>query len=165
MADLLESPSEIDPLLPRPWRELAYAVVPVVALVVVGLVTEEERRPGAFGATVLLVVAPLLFRRVLPYAGLIVVAVGALVSAAGSPAPGIEVCSVALASFTLGERAADRTRSGATVIVIAIVMAVGFLAQEADVVEGLVVVFLVLVPTWLLGDIVRSRREEAGRRA
>jgi signal transduction histidine kinase len=164
MADAFEPPAA-GSTTPRPWRELAYAVVPVVALLLVGLLTGEVRRTGGIEATALLVVAPLLFRRFFPYAVLIAVSAGALLTAAGSPAPWVEVCSVALASFTLGERAADRTRSGATVIVIAVLMAVGFLAQEADVFEGLVLVFLVLVPTWLLGDIIRSRRVEAQHRA
>ena len=44
-------------------------------------------------------------------------------------------------------------------------MAIGFMAQDAGVIEGLVLVFLVLVPTWLLGDIIRSRRVDAERRA
>ena len=165
MADAVEHALAQGLSPPRRWLEPLYAVGPVVVLVLVGLLTQEDRRSGGFAATALFVVAPLLLRRVFPYAVLIGVSAGALLTAATSPAPWIQVCAVALASFTLGERAGDRTRSGLTVVTIAVLMALGFMAQEADVFEGLVLVFLVLVPTWLLGDLIRSRRLEALERA
>jgi signal transduction histidine kinase len=72
---------------------------------------------------------------------------------------------VALASFTTGERATDRTRSAFTVLLVAAALSAGFLIQDAEPVESLVLPFVVLVPTWLLGDVVRGRRLEAAERA
>jgi signal transduction histidine kinase len=145
-------------------RELAFGLVPVVALTLLALVSQDTSRGGSIEPTILLVVMPLAFRRVLPLAVLVAVSVGTVLTAAGSPVPWILIGAVGLASFTTGEQATDRTRSALAVVVIAVVMAAGLVAQDADPLEGLVLPFVVLVPTWLLGDVLRSRRVERQRR-
>jgi signal transduction histidine kinase len=145
-------------------RELAFGLGPVAALTLLALVTQDASRGGSIEPTIVLVVLPLAFRRVLPLAVLVVVTVGTVLTAAGSPVPWILIGAVGLASFTTGEQASDRTRSAVAVVVIAVVMAAGLVAQDADPLEGLVLPFVVLVPTWLLGDVLRSRRVERQRR-
>jgi signal transduction histidine kinase len=147
------------------WRELAYALGPVVALTVLALFTRDKSRGGELLATVALVVLPLAFRRAAPLAVLIFVAAAAVATAADSPVLWVQVCAVGLASFTTGERAADRTKSALAVIVVATLMALGIVAQDANPIEGLVLPFVVLVPTWLVGDVLRNRRVEDARRA
>ena len=149
----------------RRWLEWLQALGPVVVLVAIGLVTQDRPRSGGLEATIVLVVLPLVVRRVFPLAVLVTVAVGSLLTAAGSPAPWIQVCAVGLASYTFGGRAESRTASGLAVIAVAAGMAVGFMAQDASAMLGLVLPFVVVVPTWLIGDLVRSRRIESERRA
>jgi signal transduction histidine kinase len=151
---------------PTAWqRELAYGLGPVVVLTLLALITEDEPRSGGLEPTILLVVLPLAFRRVLPLTILVVVSVGTVLTAAEAPSPWVLIGAVGLASFTTGERAADRTQSALAVIVVALAMAAGLVAQDAEPLEGLVLPFVVLVPTWLLGDLLRSRRAEHLRRA
>jgi signal transduction histidine kinase len=147
------------------WREWLYALGPVVALTVVALLTSDDRRSNEIGPTIALVVLPLAARRFWPLAIVVIVSLAALVTSTHSPTPWIQVIAVGLASFTAGEAASDRTRSGLVVIILASLMAIGFLAQDADPFEGAVLPFAVLVPTWLLGDLVRARRVDADHRA
>jgi signal transduction histidine kinase len=147
------------------WREVAYALGPVAVLFVLALFTQDDSRRGNVVATISLVVLPLALRRAAPLAVLVFVSAAAVLTAAESPVVWIQVCAVGLASFTTGELAADRTRSALAVMVVAVVMALGLIAQDADPIEGLVLPFVVLVPTWLLGDVLRTRRVEALRRA
>ena len=86
-------------------------------------------------------------------------------TSADSAAPWIQVCAVGLASFTVGESSDDRVRSGLVAIGLAALLAAGFMAQGANRFEGLVLPFAVLVPTWLLGDLIRTRRIDTRRRA
>jgi signal transduction histidine kinase len=44
-------------------------------------------------------------------------------------------------------------------------MGIAFILQEADPVEALVLTFVIVVPSWLAGDVLRSRRLEAAQRA
>src|SRR5204862_5136433 len=67
-------------------------------------------------------------------------------------------------SFTMGERATDRTRSALLMLLVAALMSAGFLASDAQPFESLVLPFVVLVPSWLVGDVVRARRDEAAER-
>jgi len=164
MTDAVE-PRQVDDPRSLPWQEVLQAVGPVAALAILGVVTQDRPRSGGLEATLFLVVLPLLGRRIFPFPVLVAVSLGALLTSAQSPAPWIQVCAVGLASFTFGELAVDRTRSALTVITVAAVLAAGFMAQDADVVEGLVLPFVVLVPTWLVGDLIRSRRVDAQRRA
>ena len=41
-----------------------------------------------------------------------------------------------------------------SVIVVAAAMAAGFLVQDGNALESLVLPFVVVVPTWLIGDVV-----------
>jgi len=148
----------------RWWYEILLAIGPVAALAVLGLLTEEQPRVGGLEATIL-VVLPLVAWRVWPTAILVLVSLGAVLTVAESPAPWVQVCAVALASYSVGERSGDRTRSALAVILIASLVSLGVLAQDADAIEGVVLPFTVVVPTWLLGDVIRSRRVEAQRRA
>lgn len=151
------------------WLELLYALGPVLGLTVLALATVRE--PGLAGLppgldeTVLLVVVPLFLRRALPLTVLTVVSIGALLTTAESPASWIQAGGVGLASFTLGERGGDRTRSGLVVLTVAGLMAVGFVVQDIDPAQAIVLPFVVLVPTWLLGDMLHARRREAERQA
>jgi signal transduction histidine kinase len=115
--------------------------------------------------TLSLVVLPLLVRRRWPLPVLAIVAVGAVATTAATHDPWVQIAAVALASFTFGERSADRTTSAITIAVVAASMGIAFILQEADPVEALVITFVIVVPSWLAGDVLRSRRLEVARRA
>ena len=78
MADRIDPPFEPDEAPPRPWLEWLYALGPVVALTLLGLLTMDRERLGGFEPTVVLVVLPLAARRIWPTPTLIVVSAGAL---------------------------------------------------------------------------------------
>jgi signal transduction histidine kinase len=147
------------------WLNLLLDVGPVLLLILLALVDDERPRPGRIEADILLVVLPLVVRRRWPMAVLLLVSTGSLVTAAESNAPWVQAGAVALASFTVGERLADRTRSALIVIAVSAVVALGLLALGADGFEAIVLPFVILVPTWLLGDVIRTRRVDALRRA
>ncbi|HEV8403748.1 MAG TPA: sensor histidine kinase [Candidatus Limnocylindrales bacterium] len=147
------------------WLDWTVALGPVAGLILLAILTAEDPRSVNLSATLLFVVVPLSIRRFFPIPVLLVVATGALLTSVRSPVPWVEVCAVGLASFTVGERAGDRTRSALVVLAVTLFMALGFLAQDTRLLEGLVLPFAVLIPTWLLGDIVRGRRIETQRRA
>src|SRR5262249_877871 len=147
----------------RPWPDLLLDVGPVVgllafALLIAGL--ERQRVPLALAAMVL----PLIGRRRWPLPVLLAVAALAVATSEATPGPWIQIASVSLASFTAGERATDRTRSAVSVMVVAAPMSAGFLARDAEPFESLVLPFVILVPSWLVGDVVRTRRVEAAER-
>jgi signal transduction histidine kinase len=50
------------------------------------------------------------------------------------------------------------------VIAVAGFIALGFIVQEADPLEALVLPFVVVVPSWLVGDVARTRRLDAATR-
>jgi signal transduction histidine kinase len=165
MADPSDPARAAEPRPGAPWGEVLQAVVPVVALAVIAVVTQDRPRFGGLAPTLLLVIAPLTLRRLLPLAVFVVVALGALATAAESPVPWVQVLAVGLASYTAGDLARDRTTSALVTVAIAVVMTAGFVAQGAEPLQGLVLPSVALVPTWLLGDTVRARRMEAVRRA
>src|SRR5204863_7025846 len=103
-------------------------------------------------------------RRLCPVPVLWIAATGAVLTSVQSPVPWVEVAAVGLASFTVGEHSGDSTRSALVVLAVTSIMAVGFLAQDARPIEGLVLPLVILVPTWFVGDVVRGRRIEAQRR-
>ena len=160
-----ERQATTEPARSGQWVELAYDVGPVLALLLLALVSEERPRSGAMEASALLVCVPLLLRRRWPRVVLALVATVALASAAETSVPWVHVTAAALASFTVGLRAAERTWSALSVLVVTGFLGLGFLAQEADGVEAIVFPFVALVPTWLLGDVIRSRRIDAVRQA
>jgi signal transduction histidine kinase len=147
----------------RAWSALV-VVGPVVALAVL-LVAIESRVRTAELATLLLVLLPLLGRRRWPLPVFVLVAFGATVTAGSMESPWVQILAVVLASATVGEAATDRTTSLLSVIVVAALMTVGILAQGADPLEATVLPFVFLVPAWLVGDLLRTRRLDAARRA
>jgi signal transduction histidine kinase len=139
----------------------------VLGLGVLAILVARPELDGAGATLVVLVfvVLPLLGRRYWPLAVLAATALGALATSQLSSEPWVPIASVALASFTVGEREAHRARAALGVLAIAGAVSIGFIAMDAGAVEALVITFVVLVPTWLLGDLVRGRRLDAARRA
>ena len=147
------------------WRSLALDVGPVLALTLVALLMDYGERFQSPMPTLLFVVAPLLVRRYAPLAVLIFVALGTLLTAANSPTPVVQVLSVALASATLGAAAgptsAERTRNALVVVAVASFLVVGLAALGASAFEAVVLPFVILLPSWLVGDVLRMRRLDA----
>jgi signal transduction histidine kinase len=148
----------------RTWQ-LDVAIV--LGLGVLAIVSARPELTAAGGTVVVFVfvVLPLLGRRYWPLAVLAVTALGALATSQVSSEPWVQIASVGLASFTVGEREAHRARAALGVLAIAAAISVGFIAMDADAVEALAITFVVLVPTWILGDLVRGRRLDTDRRA
>ena len=164
MSDPTDPPLDHDAALRQRWVDWLVALGPVVGLILLALLTAEGPKPSNMAATLGLVVIPLAVRRLFPIPVLLIAATGAVLTSVQSPVPWVEVAAVGLASFTVGERAGDRTRSALVVLAVTSIMAVGFLAQDARPIEGLVLPFVILGPTWFVGDVVRGRRIEAQRR-
>jgi signal transduction histidine kinase len=165
MAEPLDRSLEDDDALDKRWIDWIVALGPVAGLIVLGILTADSPMSRNLLATFVLVVIPLSVRRPFPIPVLLVVSTGALLTSVGSPIPWLEVCAVGLASFSVGERARDRTRSALVVLAVTSLVAAGFLAQDARLLEGLVLPFVVLIPTWFVGDVVRGRRIEVQRQA
>ncbi len=165
MAEPMDRSLEDDSTQDTGWLDWVVALGPVAGLILLGTLTADGSRSASLAATLVFVVIPLSVRRLFPVPVLLVVSTGAVLTSVGSPVVWVEVCAVGLASFTVGERALDRTRSALVVLAVTSLMAAGFLAQDARPIEGLVLPFVVLLPTWLLGDVVRGRRIEAQRQA
>jgi signal transduction histidine kinase len=144
------------------WTSLAADLGIVVALVVASVLTTTDERvqPIAY----LFALWPLAFRRRSPFPAFAAIALLTVISSRYLPTPWVQVSAVALASFTTGERSADRTRSALGVITVAALMALGFLLQDTDTLLALALPFMVVVPAWVLGDIFRTRRLEARER-
>ena len=152
------------------WRRWAAArreispvldVGPVVALTLVALAPGIQTHPWSHAR---LVVVPLLARRFWPLPVLVVVAFGSVVTAVHVGSPWVQISSVALASFTLGDGWPERPRAVAIVLAVAAAMTLGFLVQDADPFLSVTLPFVVLLPSWLVGDAVRQRRIAAQAR-
>ena len=78
-----------------------------------------------------------------------------------TPTPWVQAGAVALASYTTGDLSRDRIRAAVLVLVVAASIGAALLIQDADALQAVVLPFVVVVPAWLLGDIVRQRRLEA----
>jgi signal transduction histidine kinase len=140
-------------------------VLPVLALLILALATGffDGHLATAAGAIMIL---PLLVRRAAPIAVLAAVTAGAFVSAPHPPQVWTAVAAIALASYTMGERATtNRTLSAAITLLAATSLMTGLLAQGADPVSAVTLPFVILLPSWLVGDIVRGRRLDAVARA
>ena len=160
------------------WRVVAVAVLPVavlgaLTLALVGLADDAPvprgvdapwRVSGGLVGIVLLTVAPLALRYVAPSLVLVVMVATAVLTAVGEPASFVQALGVAIASYTVGERASERLRSAVLVVAVAGLATIGALASGGDPLRSLVLPFVVVVPAWLLGDAVRARRLEAQRR-
>ena len=139
----------------------------IAGLVVVALLTASGGRRGAppeHLLTQVLVIAPLVARRTWPFATLVAVAGLAVATAIEAPEPWVQILVVSYASFSTGLLTGDRVRSAAGVIAVAVLMTLGFLAQDGNPTQSLVLPFVVLVPSWLLGDVLRARQVDAARR-
>jgi signal transduction histidine kinase len=144
---------------------IAWVIGPVVLLAALAVLTADQDTSKGLPALLALVVLPLVAREAAPLPVLVVIGAGSLLSSGSSDGPWVQVLATALASYTVGERALDRTRSALCVIVVAAALSIGFLALEADPLLAIALPFVVLVPSFLLGDVVRGRREESLRRA
>jgi len=142
------------------WPSVLWDVAPVVVLLAIGIVTAEPDR-GKIVSPQLLILAPLLVRRLLPIAVLLLVGVLAGLTSMDTPTPVIQVGAVALASYTVGDLSPDRLRGALTVLFVAAMISLALLVQDADAPPAVVLPFVVLVPAWLAGDVVRQRRFDA----
>jgi signal transduction histidine kinase len=142
------------------WLTLAWDVGPVIALVALSVMIADPDRGGSLIVPILIVL-PLAVRRLWPFPVLVLIATLAVASSLQTSTPWIQIAAVALAAFATGETARDRTRSALGVLSVAGLMGLAFAAQEADPVESLVLPFVVVVPAWLAGDLIRTRRIEA----
>ena len=136
---------------------------PVVVLVVLGHLHPGRRAQRLVLATIVLVVLPLAVRRAAPLAVLVIVVAAAVLTAhelAGDRRS--RSAPSALASFTAGERPPTGPARRSRVIVVAAVDGRSASSPRTRTrSKALVLPFVVLVPTWLLGDILRTRRVDA----
>ena len=139
-------------------------VLPVVILGLVALGNDQAERTDSVPIVLVLVVLPLLARRRWPIPVLAIAAVGTLATTMSGGNPLAQVGSIALASFTVGDRQNDRVLAALSVVAVASLLSFGFIVQDADPAEAVALTFAVLVPSWLLGDLVHTRRREALRR-
>ena len=93
------------------------------------------------------------------------VALASLLTAAVTDNPFVQIAAVALASESVGQYLADRTRSAAFVLVVAGLMTTGFLLQDADPALSLVLPIVIVAPSWIVGDAIRTRRLETVARS
>jgi signal transduction histidine kinase len=142
----------------RSWPSLVRDLGPVLAVIALTFVLGRFER-GRDPIAAVVIAVPLLFRRRWPLGVLWLVAAIAVTTSTHSASAWVQVAAVLVASFTTGEETQDRTRSALTVLVVASLMALGFLAQEVDTGQAVILPFVVLVPSWLLGDVVRTRRD------
>jgi signal transduction histidine kinase len=142
----------------------AWDVLAVVGLAVVGVVTARDVPDSKLGLG-LLILLPLLVRRRWPEAVLIAVSALAATTSTRTATPFVQVGAVALASFTAGELAGDRVRSALLAVLNAALISFGLLLFEADMLPALVVPFGIVVPSWLAGDWLRTRRVADAERA
>ena len=146
------------------WPSILWDVAPIAALVAIGVVTAQpERRTDV--AVQFLIVAPLLVRRLWPIAMLVIVGVLAGLTSMQTPTPWIQVGTVALASYTVGDLSTDRLRGALTALFVSAMISLALLAQDANASQAVVFPLVVLVPAWLAGDVVRQRRLDAIERA
>ena len=143
---------------------VAWDVGPVLALVALGMLTSRQHVAEDLAAQYLVVV-PLLVRRRWPLATLAIVSLIATATTMHAESPWVHVGAVALASFTTGDLRRDRATSALVVLIAAAGLSLGLLVQDADAPEAVVLSFVVFVPSWVVGDVVRWRRTDAAQRA
>ena len=146
------------------WPSILWDVAPVAALVAIAVATAQPER-GRDVAAQFLILAPLLVRRLWPIAVLVLVGILAGLTSMGTPTPWIQVGTVALASYTVGDLSGDRLRGALTALFVSAMISLALLAQDANASQAVVFPLVVLVPAWLAGDVVRQRRLEADARA
>ena len=144
------------------WPSILWDVAPVAALVAIGVATAQPER-GRDVAAQFLILAPLLVRRLWPTAVLLVVGALAGLTSMETPTPWIQVGTVALASYTVGDLGGDRLRGALSALLVSAMISLALLAQDANASQAVVFPLVVLVPAWLAGDVVRQRRLDASR--
>ena len=102
------------PVEPR-WPSILWDVTPALALLIVGVVTADPER-GRFVPAQLLVIVPLLVRRLWPTAVFVLVGFLAATTSMEAPTPWIHAGAVALASYTMGDLIRDRIRGAVIVL-------------------------------------------------
>jgi signal transduction histidine kinase len=147
----------------RRWITLALEVGPVLALVVLGIVTTDHPTKSEWLAYLLLAL-PLAVRRWWPIPVLVVVGLFSVLATGDLPGPWVPIGLVAIAGYAVGERASDRTRSAVVTLFVGGAIGLGLVAQDAATIPSLVLPFVVIVPAWLAGDTVRARRLDAAAR-
>jgi hypothetical protein len=108
---------------------------PVVALLALGVVLGKGERSNDVGAAVV-VTLPLLLRRRWPLPVLAMVAFVATVTSTQVREPWVQVGAVLVASFSAGSESRDRTPAALVVLLVASLMAIGFLAQDVDLAQS-----------------------------
>src|SRR6478752_59348 len=146
------------------WPSILWDVAPIAALVAIGVVTAQPDRERDV-VVQFLILAPLLVRRLWPLAILVIVGVLAGLTSMQTPTPWIQVGTVALASYTVGDLSTDRLRGALTALFVSAMISLALLAQDANASQAVVFPLVVLVPAWLAGDVVRQRRLDAIDRA
>ena len=92
---------------------------------------------------------------------LVVVGVLAGLTSIQTPTPWIQVGTMALASYTVGDLGTDRLRGALTALFVSAMISLALLAQDANASQAVVFPLVVLVPAWLAGDVVRQRGLDA----
>jgi signal transduction histidine kinase len=149
---------------PRRDFSVVFDLGPVLVLTVGALwsVRPDDRLSDYVG--LVLVVLPLLGRRFWPFASLALVAAATVLNAHSFGIPWVQVTSVALASESVGQYGRGRSTTAILVLLVAGLMALGLIAQDADAMLSIVLPFVIVVPSWIVGDTIRSRGlEEAAR--
>jgi signal transduction histidine kinase len=120
-------------------------------------------------ATVAFVALPLLFRRAWPIP--VLGAIGTAVVLTSAHGGWVDVISVAVASFAVGDQTEDRFLSPVSVLAVALVMGIGFTIRTGEPALSVSLPLVIIVPSWVVGTLFRQRRvdaaasvaEEAGR--
>jgi signal transduction histidine kinase len=136
---------------------LAWDVGPPIALVFVMALTQGPRLNSVTALTLVLVIAPLLVRRRWPVPVLLMVALGILLTAVRGAEVAVLIPALALASFSVGEAGSDRTRALVLVLGLAAGLTIGLLAESAAAEQAVILPFVILLPSWLVGDWVWTR--------
>ncbi len=135
----------------------------IAAVLVLATLTAHFPEPWERWATLALVAAPIGFRRQFPLLVLLVTAFGSVVT--DGRGGWIDIAAVAIASFTTGDLSRNRVTSALAAIGIATAMAYGFARFGGDLALSLSLPFIVIMPAWVLGVAVRTRRHEGEARA
>jgi signal transduction histidine kinase len=158
-------PDGNDPPRPSLWERWLHVESPIGLVLDVGIVAVLAFAMAAIFReqrsieTVIAVVLPLLFRRRWPAIVLVVVSVGVL--GTQGDAVFVDVAAVAIAAFTVGDLVESRATSAGIAIATAIGLGIGFTRESGDVGMSMAIPFAVIMPTWIVGSVVRSRRIEA----
>jgi signal transduction histidine kinase len=140
-------------------------VGPVVVLAFGALLAVSGQRRVEEYLALMVVVLPLLGRRRWPAVVFGLAAAASVATATSTENPFVQIAAVALASESVGQYLADRTRSAVFVLATAGLMTVSFLVQDADPALSLVLPLVVVAPSWIVGDTIRTRRLESLARA